>query len=252
VTRLGRAAVLLVVGAVAMWLALSGDFGQFLQQRMRWPLAAAGFAILAIGIAESVIDERRRRVDPSASRSQAAPIVGWLVLLPLIVLMAVAPTALGSTAAQRARGLVPEREQMLYPDLPDSDSPIPLRMYDFINQAVFDPEHGLRGHEIELRGFVVNDAAYPDGLVLVRFALNCCAADGYPMRVAFPETDVRLPNDTWITAVVVWRPPKGGRYFDDDKKPLSPTGELYIEAELVSYTVMETPPDSPYESPFSP
>lgn len=250
-TRLGRAVALLVIGAVALWLAITGDFGQFLQQRMRWPLAAAGLTAVVIGGVEILVDDRRQRAEPSRVEGQAAPVVGWLIMLPLVVLMAVAPTALGSTAAQRARGLVPEREQLLYPDLPDSDEPIPMRMFDFINQAVFDPERGLRGHDIALEGFVVHDEAYPEGFVLVRFALNCCAADGYPMRVAIPDTDVELPDDTWIDAVVRWRPPEGGQYFDEDKKPLSPTGELYIEAELVSFTQMESPPDSPYESPYS-
>lgn len=240
---------MLVVGSVATWLALSGEFGMFLHQRMRWPLALAGVVALGIGAAEVVVSDRRRRIDASGRPQQAAPVVGWLLMFPIVILMAVAPSALDSTAALRARGVVPEREQALYPDLSELAEPIPMRVYDFVNQAVWDPARGLRDRQVELEGFVLQDTRYPDGPLLVRFAVSCCAADGYPVFVALRDAELDVADDTWIRAVVQWRPPQTGHYVGDDGRLVN-DGDFYIEADLVSFTVMGGPPDSPYEEPW--
>jgi len=239
----------MILGIVAIWLVWSGAFGSFVHQRMRWPLAIAGVMLITVGIIEMVTAERTGRQDPDSGRRFAAPSVGWLLMLPVVVLMAVAPSALGATAAGRASGFVPDGAREIFERLPDTTDPIPMRVYDFVDRAVWDPMLSLEFREIELEGIVVNDDRYPDGFVLVRFAVSCCAADGVPLRVAFPDAPENLADDTWISAVVRWIPPPEGTYFNVPDVPFAIDGDLYIEADLLSFRILDDPPDSPYESP---
>jgi hypothetical protein len=46
------------------------------------------------------------------------------------------------------------------------------------------------------------------------------------------------PDDTWVRATLIWRPPPDG----DDPS--------IIEADLIELEIIDDPPDSPYETPF--
>ena len=107
-SRLGRAAILLWLGGFTIRLVWTGGFGWFVQQRMRYPLLAAAVLLLAFGIHEafrSSAEEENLR--PLEARRSVAPIVGWLMILPFIVLISVAPTGLGSAAADRVEAFTP-------------------------------------------------------------------------------------------------------------------------------------------------
>ncbi|MEM8926248.1 MAG: hypothetical protein AAGD35_22310, partial [Actinomycetota bacterium] len=90
---------------------------------------------------------------------------------------------------------------------------------------------------------VVNDPAdAPDGFLLTRFLVSCCAADGIPLQVALTGVDQTFADDTWVQAQVQWLPPDVP-YDDVD-------GPLIVEAEVLS--LVEIPGDrkDPYESPY--
>jgi uncharacterized repeat protein (TIGR03943 family) len=232
--------VTLFVGAVALRLAWTGEFGDFLQQRMRWPLLIAGVAAFVLGVADAIRWDAEQRSDAHRRRARVAPSIGWLMLVPLLVLVAVAPTALGAAAVDRTDAYA-GTERSGFAPLPASD-PVSLTFLEFIDRAVWDDDVSLRERRVRLTGFVVNDPRYPDGFVLTRFTVACCAADALPVQVAVDGAPAPLADDTWVDAVVVWR------------EPASPYdlagGDWIVEAELVDIEVLDGAPDAPYESPY--
>lgn len=238
---MGRAAVLCALGGVTLRLIWSGGFGWFVQQRMRLPLLAAGIILLAMGLFEAWAAGREEKADPSSIRRSVAPSIGWMLVLPLLVLMAVAPTGLGAAAAGRVDAYTPSAASQAYDPLPQTDGPTPLRVFDFLDRAIWDPDRSLEDTPILLEGLVVNDPDTPDGFLLTRFMVSCCAADGIPLQVQVSGAGQAFADDTWVKAVVLWRPPETPY---QDKQ-----GDWTVAADIVSIEVAETPGDA-YESPY--
>ncbi len=125
------------------------------------------------------------------------PKVGWLLLLPVLGLLLVAPPALGSDAAgQAGTVLAAQNSDSDYPALPPGD-PVDLGLLDYASRAVFDSGKSLTGRNLRLTGFVTPG---PDGQpMLARMVMSCCAADGRPIKVALTgEVPAAVPADTWI------------------------------------------------------
>jgi len=235
--RVGRATVMLGLGVITARLLWSGGFGWFVQQHMRIPLILATIVLLVFGIYELIW-----RSDSTSSRLSAGPVVGWLLVLPLLVLISVAPTGLGAAAADRVEAFTPNENTAGFTPLDDSDGPIEMRMFDFLDRAAWDTELSLEGRTIRLQGLVVNHEDVPDGFKLTRFMVSCCAADGIPLQVTLRNVGTTYADDTWVIADVIWRPPTVPYQ--------NSTGSWIIEADAVSITVDPDPPDDPYESPY--
>ncbi len=251
-TRGGAATVLVCVGAIVGRLVQSGGFGWFVQQRMRIPLALAAVIILAFGLYLLLVhpgeddahdhdhDGGQHDHDDDHDHSRV-PSVGWLMALPILVLISVAPTALGASAADRLEAITPLETTERFPPL-STDEPNEMGVYDFIERAIWDDEGTLDGAEVRLTGLVVNDDELDDGFRLTRFLVSCCAADGLPVQVVVHGLTEPLPNDTWVEVVVTWRPPEvpyGESEGPDD-----------VEADLVELRQLDEPPKDPYESPY--
>ena len=272
-TRLGRAALLLALGAVGVGLVTFGGFGQFVQQRMRLPLLVAAIMLLMLGAYEawhalrpmittfrsgrdsghSVSDHETRNRDERADHGShdhgshdhggrsLGPRVGWLLVMPVVILISVAPTALGAAASNRVSPVTPSRSNTEFTPLDASAGPVEMRVYDFLARAILDPNRSLEDVPVRLRGLVVNDPSVPDGFLLTRFVVSCCAADGSPAQVAVHGVPDELADDTWVEVDLVWRPPA---------QPYSDTpGPDVVEADASLVLVSEAPED-PYESPY--
>lgn len=240
--RMGRATLLLVIGVFVARLIVTNDYGAFVQQRMRIPLILSAAVLLVFGAIEAVGAYRAEKTDPDSAHRSISPTVGWLLAAPLIVLAAVAPTALGAAAAQRADPLTPTEvdapDSGLEP-IDDSDGPVEMRVYEFLSRALWDESESLAGKSIVLEGIVVNDDDIPDGFRLTRFAVSCCAADGLPLQVGVRGVAEPLDDDTWVRATVVWRPLPEGEDLPE-----------VVEADVISIELIDDPPDDPYETPF--
>ena len=116
-----------------------------------------------------------------------------------------------------------------------------MRVYEFIDRAIWDDSGSLDGVPVRLEGLVVNDPSVPDGFILTRFLVSCCAADGIPLQVTLHGTPT-LADDTWVIADVIWRPP--------DTPYREQEGEWVVEADAIEITVVEDAPNDPYESPY--
>jgi uncharacterized repeat protein (TIGR03943 family) len=129
--------------------------------------------------------------------------VGWLLLLPVLGLLLVAPPALGSYAAgQAGTVLTAPTGESDYPALPPGD-PVDLGVLDYASRAVFDEGRSLTGRNLRLTGFLTPG---PDGQpMLARMVMSCCAADGRPIKVALSgEVPTAVPADTWVQVVGGW------------------------------------------------
>ena len=236
---MGRGVLMAYVGIVVLRLVLSGGFGDFVQQRMRWPLLLAAAFTLVLGLSDVARGFQTAREDRDRS---VAPAVGWLLAAPLLVLVSVAPTALGAAAADRVDSFEPPppddiESAWVFPE----EDPFELRMFEFVNAALWDETGSLIGREVILEGLVVNDPDVPDGFVLVRFMVSCCAADGLPLKVAVRDSPQRFEDDQWVRATVTLRPAPGDADFDPDR---------LVEVDVISLEPLAESPDSPYESPY--
>ena len=240
--RIGRAGLLVLLGMITASLLWTGEFGSFVQQRMFYPLVAAAIVLVVFGLYELVTGTLEALRSPETQRVSVGPLVGWMLMLPLLVLMAVAPTDLGAAAADRAEAFTPAQTTSKYPPLDDSAGPVEMRVYDFVDRAIWDTDESLAGVTVRLEGLVVNDLDAPDGFDLTRFMVSCCAADGVPLQVRLHGTGEPLPDDTWVVVDVTWRQPEVP-YRES-------SGDAVIEADTVALTVMPEAPDDPYESPY--
>ncbi len=239
--RIGRAAVMLALGGITARLLLNGGFGWFVQQRMRLPLWGATIVLLVFGAYELWKGSGDERRDPESTRWPVGPRIGWMMVLPLVVLISVAPTGLGAAAAGRVDAYTPEATTDAFEPLDTSAGPVEMRVFDFLDRALWDENRSLEGVPVRLEGLVVNDDAVDDGFKLTRFMVSCCAADGIPLQVTLHDTGAPLADDEWVVVDVVWRPPEVP-YQDAE-------GDWAVEADVVSLTVSDAPKD-PYESPY--
>ncbi len=233
--------MMLWIGGFTLRLIWTGGFGWFVQQRMRYPLLAAAVVLLAFGLYEayrSSIDEAR---NPSARRWSVAPGVGWLLIAPFLILLSVAPTGLGAAAADRVEAFTPTESNEDFTAIEPSTGPVEMRVFEFLDRAIWDEEQSLEGLVVRLEGLVVNDPSVRDGFKLTRFLVSCCAADGIPLQVTIRGTPA-FADDTWVIADVVWKPP-AVPYRELE-------GRWVVEADAIEVQTVEDAPKDAYESPW--
>ncbi|MBK3630143.1 TIGR03943 family putative permease subunit [Streptomyces asoensis] len=218
--RQSQAAVLFLLGAALLHAGTTDLYLRYVKAGLRPLLLAAGAILVVTALATALYERRRSRRPPAGDSAgdhaaeeghahgpaeghgHREPRVSWLLVLPLLALILVAPPALGSYSATRTGTAL--QEPLAYPALPAED-PLPLSVVDYAGRAVYDHGRTLTGREVRLTGFVALDH---DGTpYLVRMALNCCAADAQPVKVgltgAIPPV---LQPDTWLTVTGTYTP----------------------------------------------
>jgi uncharacterized repeat protein (TIGR03943 family) len=169
------------------------------------------------------------------------PAVGWLLSLPLAVLLLIAPTSLGSFAASRQAvktTRLAQAQNVDFDPLPEVvGGRVPLTLTDFSERGLYDSKESLKGIPVRLVGFVNHDKAAPGGFFLTRFKISCCAADAYPIQVVLHGDAGQWPDDTWLSVDGVWKPTE-----------VAPDSQALLRGELTvqKVTKLTTTPD-PYE-----
>ncbi|MER6526108.1 TIGR03943 family protein [Streptomyces sp. NPDC001508] len=193
--RQAQAAVMFLVGAALLHAGMTDLYLRYVKAGLQPLILAAGAVLIASALATAYYEWRRarRRTTPS-EHSHPEPRISWLLVLPLLALILVAPPALGSYSAMRAGTAL--QQPYGYMELPKSD-PIPLNLVDYAGRAVYDHGRSFQGHSVRIAGFVTVD---PKGTpYLVRMALNCCAADAQPVKVALTgKIPPVLQPDAWL------------------------------------------------------
>ncbi|MEV5316800.1 TIGR03943 family protein [Streptomyces sp. NPDC052687] len=192
-SRAAQAAVLFLLGAVLLRTGAGDTSLRYVKEALRPLLLASGAVLVATAGATAWYAHRERRAAPHGT-AHPAPRVSWLLLLPVLALVLVAPPALGSYSAMRA-GTALQRPPA-FPPLPPGD-PVPLGLADYAARAVYDDARSLDGRRVRVTGFV---ALGGDGTpYLVRMTLDCCAADAQPVKVALTGRVPPVLNpDGWL------------------------------------------------------
>ncbi|MFE4698955.1 TIGR03943 family putative permease subunit [Streptomyces sp. NPDC056738] len=132
--------------------------------------------------------------DDGHGHGHREPWVSWLLVLPLLALILVAPPALGSYSAMRTGTAL--QAPFGYAKLPAGE-PVTLGLVDYASRAAYGHGRSLGGREVKITGFVALDRS--GAPYLVRMALNCCAADAQPVKIGLSgRTPPVLRPDTWL------------------------------------------------------
>ncbi|RZU53442.1 putative repeat protein (TIGR03943 family) [Krasilnikovia cinnamomea] len=251
--RLSQAVVMLLFGGAIVKATLTDIFLRYVKEGLRPFLIAAGALLIAAAVM-TIWYELRPGSRPDAGEHEHdghghdghehdghghgshEPRVGWLLILPVLGLLLVTPPALGSYSAGQAGSVaVAPADDANYPPLPAGD-PVPIGLLDYATRAIFDDGKTLTGRTVQLTGFV---APGPDGEpMLARMVLNCCAADGRPIKVGLAgDTSVNAPADTWVQVVGVYSDRVG-------KDPVNQADVAYLAVQSWQQI---SEPKQPYE-----
>ncbi|MFF4587955.1 TIGR03943 family putative permease subunit [Streptomyces sp. NPDC001388] len=237
--RQSQAAVLFLLGAALLHAGTSDLYLRYVKAGLRPLLLASGAVLIVAALATAWYERRRNKGDATdgPGHPHPEPRISWLLVLPLLALILVAPPALGSYSATRTGTAL--QEPLAYPALPDTD-PLPLGLVDYAGRAVYDHGRGLTGRRVQLTGFV---ALEHDGTpYLVRMALNCCAADAQPVKVALTgDIPPVLQPDTWLTVTGTYVPRQSRDPVNDGPIP-------FLEVTTAKPT---TEPRDPYDESYN-
>lgn len=236
---MAQACVMIFFGAAVLRASVTDLYLRYVKEGLRPFLIAASLLLIAVAVM-TLWYELRPHADAPEDRHEHAhhePRVAWLLLLPALGLLLLAPPALGSYAAgQAGTALTAEQDYGYdYPPLPAGD-PATTSVFDYAARALFDKGQSIGNRRVQLTGFITPG---PDGQpILARMILSCCAADGRPVKLGLAgDVPTGLANDTWIQVT--------GRYTDRvTRDPINDEEIPYIDVE--SWRQVTAPKD-PYE-----
>ncbi|NMO53927.1 TIGR03943 family protein [Actinoplanes sp. TBRC 11911] len=207
-----QSVLMLLLGGAILRIAITGSYQRYVKHGLRPLLLLAGAFLVIMAVLTLWYEIRVRH--PGGHSHE--PGVGWLLLLPALVLLTLSPPALSSFAAAKA-GTVVVSSQSDYPPLPPGN-PAPVKLLDYSARAIYDSGRSLTGRTVRLDGFVTpGPGGHP---VLARIVLTCCAADGRPVKVGLDgKAPTGLPTGTWIQADGVYSTRTGNDPINKAKIP---------------------------------
>ncbi|MBW8699479.1 hypothetical protein MBT84_07745 [Streptomyces sp. MBT84] len=216
--RQAQAAVLFLVGGAMLHAGTTSLYLRYVKAGLQPLLLAAGAVLIVAAAATAWYELRRARDTRRRAESGSAdaghvdvqdghdghdddrghghrePRISWLLVLPLLALILVAPPALGSYSALRSGTAL--QPPLAYPALPSGD-PVSLSLVDYAGRAAYGHGRSLGGRTVEVTGFVALDRGGTP--YLVRMALNCCAADAQPVKIGLSgKLPPVLQPDSWL------------------------------------------------------
>ncbi|RZU33533.1 TIGR03943 family putative permease subunit [Blastococcus saxobsidens] len=250
--RLTQNLLLVLLGGITLRVALTDAHLAYVQAGFRPFLIFAGAVLLVLGSIGTVRDWPLRQSDHEAEPDDPAPgasghvdhghgppRIGLFLVLPVAVLLLIAPPALGAyTADRQAQAIaIPESLQNSALRLGPDDDGADYRSMPLLEYAMYalaDDTFTLEDRSVRLQGFVL---PRPDGgWSVARIRISCCAADAVPVTVVVDGDRGPLQADQWVEIIGTWAPPVA-----------HPDGD-YPEPVIVPRSVTPIPPPaSPYE-----
>lgn len=257
-----QSVVMALLGGLLISITTSGRYTSYVKPGLGPVLIASGAILILIGLVtlvQTIRRDNRERchvtpndqivgTDPTDEHTNThnhersrAP---WLLLAPVLVLLLMAPAALGADAVTRfanaqasdvtTAGI--DRRVMTFPALPPGDSP-ELSLQDFVLRAVYDSSQSVTARPVTVTGFVAaQGGGQEQGYTIVRFGISCCAADANPLRI-YIQDNPPFPENTWVRAVVT-------------AVPASASAANQYVPEVVVHSIQQTSqPDDPYMHP---
>jgi uncharacterized repeat protein (TIGR03943 family) len=238
-----RSVLLVALGAMAVWLSWSGEALNYVRPGLVPLVLAAGVVLLGLGLLPPLgllggrMGGTAAGFGEGSGGHQHTGRVGWLLLVPVLVVLVIQPAALGSYAVAN-RAATPGARDGGYPPL---DAPVrgavPMPMAEFVTRAIRDPGQSLAGVRVRLVGFVA-PAEHTDkdgGYRLTRFVAFCCAADAEAFQAVVAGDPTPRARDQWLEVEGTWVPRPAAV---DDPNPPPPV----LKADLVRPVAPARPP----------
>jgi uncharacterized repeat protein (TIGR03943 family) len=193
-----RSALLLLTGAFAVWLALSGTALNFVKPSMSPYVLAAGLVTVLLAVLPTGHADEH-------GHDHGGGGIRWLLVVPLLVVILIPPAPLGANAIS-ARRATARGGPGSFPALkPPVRGAVPMSMAEFQTRALRDTQRSLDGVPVRLTGFV-SGRTEDGGYRLARFVIFCCAADGEAVEVVVEGDGEPRDDDQWLEVVGVWQP----------------------------------------------
>jgi uncharacterized repeat protein (TIGR03943 family) len=201
--RLATAAVLAAWAALFWFLLISGRTSLYLSPRTAW-VVPVGAVLLTIGVVGRLATARTRREE--WVRSGTAWAVGFIAL-PVVLILAMPPVALGSYAASRrsvAAGLATGAPDVVVGERVTLAAVAAGVWSDDARKALAD----RAGSPVTFEGIVTRREGQPaDEFVLTRFIVSCCVADALSVQVRVVGAPPgRFAEDQWVRVAGTFYP----------------------------------------------
>ncbi|WNV76932.1 TIGR03943 family putative permease subunit [Geodermatophilus sp. DSM 44513] len=229
--RLTQLWVLLLLGGVTLAVALGDAHLAYVRPGFRPLLLGAGAVLLLLGLA-GLLRER----SPGGAHGHGAPRVAWLLLLPVTVVLLVAPPALGSFTAARQALQVQAAAQPPAPGIgPDDpgEQHRTMALLEYSLHALAADTSALDGRLVRLTGFVTPREG--GGWYVSRIGIKCCAADAVAVTVVVDAERGDLAADQWVEVVGSWAPPRPHPAGGHPEAVVAPRSVTPIEAPANTY-----------------
>ena len=221
-----RSLLLVVLGATAIWLWWSGQALNYVRPGLAPYLLASGVIVGLLGLLPplGLLGEHTNAGQTSGHHQHRAR-VGWLLLVPVLVVMVVQPAALGSYAVS-GRSTVPGGDGGFDPLAAPVRGAVPMSMAEFVTRAERDPAQSLAGVRVRLTGFVAPSQGKEGGYRLTRFVIFCCAADAEALQAVVRGDPTPRARDQWLEVEGTWLPRPTAA--EDDPSPPPPA--LHVDS----------------------
>jgi len=185
--------VLLLLGIGTGVIVVKGTYLHFVKAGLGPWLIAAAAGLIALAVLAIVRDVRNGAARADGHSHRTWP--GWLLLLPvaLMVFVAVPPLGAGGATPEMAGTAAPHLRP--FPPLPPGPAPT-VALPEVLMRAATDSTSSLDGRTITVTGFTLPSASGPPDLG--RVVIVCCAADAQLARIHLTGAIGAYPDDSWL------------------------------------------------------
>jgi uncharacterized repeat protein (TIGR03943 family) len=160
------ATTVLLVGALLVRLAVTGAYERYVRAGMGAWLLVAGILLALLGLF-GVVRALRGAAAEDSHEHHGHERAGWLLLIPVVALLLVAPPALGSFGVDRNTVVAVSSGGRTFASL-SSGEPVPMTLLEFDERAADHDGASFGTVRVQLTGFVAR-AADGDGFRLARY-----------------------------------------------------------------------------------
>jgi uncharacterized repeat protein (TIGR03943 family) len=230
--------LLVVLGATVVWLGWSGQALNYVRPGLAPWLGVGGVVVGLLGLLPplGLLGRETTQAGHGGGHHRHRGRVGWLLLVPVLVVVLVQPAALGSYAVASRAAVPGGGDSGFDPLAAPVRGAVPMSMAEFVTRAVRDPDQSLSGVRVRLVGFVAPSQGRDGGYRLTRFVIFCCAADAEALQAVVRGDATPRARDQWLEVEGSWqpRPPAA----EDDPSPPPPA----LHADTVRPVAPARPP----------